>query len=30
MNLQTQYDTELAREQLADVLRTIEPHVAHA
>ena len=30
MNLQTQYDTELAREQLRDVLRTIEPHTAHA
>jgi addiction module HigA family antidote len=30
MNLQTHYDTELAREQLGDVLRTIQPHVAHA
>ncbi|NPT60337.1 HigA family addiction module antitoxin [Paraburkholderia elongata] len=30
MNLQTQYDTEIAREQLRDVLRTIEPYVARA
>jgi addiction module HigA family antidote len=30
MNLQTQYDTEMAREQLGDFLSTIEPHAAHA
>jgi antitoxin HigA-1 len=30
MNLQTQYDTEIAREQLGDVLRAIEPFAAHA
>jgi len=30
MNLQTRYDTELAREQLSDVLRTIKPLAARA
>ena len=30
MDLQAHYDTELASEQLRDVLARIKPHVAHA
>ena len=30
MELQVHYDTELAREQLHDVLARIKPHAAHA
>jgi antitoxin HigA-1 len=30
MNLQSHYDTEIAREQLADVLKNIQQHGVHA
>jgi len=30
MNLQSHYDTEVAREHLADVLKNIRQHAAHA